>query len=116
MAEMPTKWAPISDNVVIMTKSWWQSKRRRTDGAIKRGGELAKDGAVVETMQAATDLRFDLPAIGPRTIEVMASVNATVLAVEAGRTVMPDRDLLWKGRQAGIAVSGSKILNRSKRK
>jgi DUF1009 family protein len=79
-----------------------------TDGAIKRGGELAKDGAVVvKRCKPQQDLRFDLPAIGPRTIEVMASVKAAVLAVEAGRTVILDREIVIQQAQAyGIAVLG----------
>jgi DUF1009 family protein len=79
-----------------------------TDGAIKRGGELAKEGAVVvKRSKPQQDLRFDLPAVGPRTIEVMASVKAAVLAVEAGRTVMLDREQLVRlAEQAGIAVIG----------
>jgi len=52
-------------------------------------------------------LRFDLPAVGPRTIEVMASVKASVLAVEPGRTVVLDRDeLISQAERAGIAVIG----------
>ncbi|MDX2252921.1 MAG: UDP-2,3-diacylglucosamine diphosphatase LpxI, partial [Nitrospira sp.] len=53
------------------------------------------------------DMRFDLPAVGPRTIDVMASVKASVLAVEAGRTVILDRDeLVGHAERAGIAVIG----------
>jgi DUF1009 family protein len=97
----------IKDKVVVAVEAV-----EGTDGAIKRGGELAKDGAVVvKRCKPQQDLRFDLPAIGPRTIEVMTSVGAAVLAVEAGRTVMLDRDLLLeKARQAGIAVIGIKQL------
>lgn len=97
----------IKDKVVVAVEAV-----EGTDGAIKRGGELAKDGAVVvKRCKPQQDLRFDLPAIGPRTIEVMASVRAAVLAVEAGRTVMLDRDLLLEqARQAGIAVIGIKHL------
>ncbi|OQW67662.1 MAG: hypothetical protein BVN29_01995 [Nitrospira sp. ST-bin5] len=97
----------IKDKVVVAVEAV-----EGTDGAIKRGGELAKEGAVVvKRCKPQQDLRFDLPAIGPRTIEVMASVNATVLAVEAGRTVMLDRDLLLeKARQAGVAVIGIRHL------
>jgi DUF1009 family protein len=52
-------------------------------------------------------LRFDLPAVGPRTIEVMASVKASVLAVEAGRTVLLDREImLEQARSAKIAIVG----------
>jgi len=79
-----------------------------TDEAIKRGGQLAKEGAVVvKRCKPQQDLRFDLPAVGPRTIEVMASVNAAVLAIEAGRTIILDRDLTLRNAQsARIAVVG----------
>jgi UDP-2,3-diacylglucosamine hydrolase len=95
----------IRDRVVVAVEAV-----EGTDGAITRGGELAKEGAVVvKRCKPQQDLRFDLPAIGPRTIEVMASVKASVLAVEAGRTVMLDRDLLLsKAEAAGIAVIGIK--------
>jgi len=95
----------IKDRVVVAIEAV-----EGTDGAIKRGGELAKDGAVVvKRCKPQQDLRFDLPAIGPRTIEVMASVKAAVLAVEAGRTVMLDRDLvIQKAKACGIAVIGIK--------
>jgi len=93
----------IRDRVVVAVEAV-----EGTDGAITRGGELAKEGAVVvKRCKPQQDLRFDLPAIGPRTIDVMASVRATVLAVEAGRTVMLDRELLLsKAEGAGIAVIG----------
>ncbi|MBX3318376.1 MAG: UDP-2,3-diacylglucosamine diphosphatase LpxI [Nitrospira sp.] len=79
-----------------------------TDEAIRRGGTLAKDGVVVvKRCKPQQDLRFDLPAIGPKTIEVMRSVKASVLAVEAGRSVMLDREqLLGQAEEAGIAVVG----------
>jgi DUF1009 family protein len=93
----------IKDRVVVAVEAV-----EGTDGAIKRGGELAKDGAVVvKRCKPQQDLRFDLPAIGPRTIEVMASVKAAVLAVEAGRTVILDREIVIQQAQAyGIAVLG----------
>lgn len=79
-----------------------------TDEAIRRGGTLAKDGVVVvKRCKPQQDLRFDLPAIGPKTIEVMRSIKASVLAVEAGRSVMLDREqLLGQAEEAGIAVVG----------
>lgn len=95
----------IKDRVVVAVEAV-----EGTDGAITRGGELGKDGVVVvKRCKPQQDLRFDLPAIGPRTIDVMASVKAAVLAVEAGRTVMLDRDLLiQKAETCGIAVVGIK--------
>ncbi len=79
-----------------------------TDAAIRRGGTLAREGAVVvKRSKPQQDLRFDLPAVGPATIEVMRAVNASVLAVEAGRTILLDRDqMLMKAEEARIAVVG----------
>ena len=93
----------IKDRVVVAVEAV-----EGTDEAIKRGGELAKGGAVVvKRSKPQQDLRFDLPAVGPRTIEVMQSVKASVLAVEAGRSVILDRELLLRtAEKAGIAVVG----------
>lgn len=93
----------VKDRVVVAVEAV-----EGTDEAIKRGGQLAKDGAVVvKRCKPQQDLRFDLPAVGPRTIDIMASVNASVLAVEAGRTILLDRDLmLEKAQAARIAVVG----------
>ena len=93
----------IKDRVVVAVEAV-----EGTDGAIKRGGELAKEGAVVvKRSKPQQDLRFDLPAVGPRTIEVMAAVKASVLAVEAGRTVLLDREImLEQARSARIAIVG----------
>jgi DUF1009 family protein len=93
----------IKDRVVVAVEAV-----EGTDGAVKRGGELANEGAVVvKRSKPQQDLRFDLPAVGPRTIEVMASVKASVLAVEAGRTVLLDREImLEQARSAKIAIVG----------
>lgn len=93
----------IKDRVVVAVEAV-----EGTDEAIKRGGQLAKEGAViVKRCKPQQDLRFDLPAVGPKTIDVMRSVSASVLAVEAGRTVILDRDvMLEKARSSGIAVVG----------
>ncbi len=95
----------IKDRVVVAVEAV-----EGTDGAIKRGGDLAKDGAVViKRSKPQQDLRFDLPAVGPRTIEVMASVKASALAVEAGRTILLDREImLEKAKSARIAIVGIK--------
>jgi UDP-2,3-diacylglucosamine hydrolase len=47
--------------------------------------------------------------VGPRTIEVMVSVKASVLAIEAGRTILLDREIvLEKAKSARIAIVGIK--------
>jgi len=64
-----------------------------TDACIRRGGELARGGAVVvKTAKPQQDSRFDVPAVGLKTLEVMASVKAKVLAIEAGRTLLVERE------------------------
>jgi UDP-2,3-diacylglucosamine hydrolase len=79
-----------------------------TDEAITRGGKLGGKGAVViKRTKPHQDLRFDLPAIGPQTIQTMISVQATALAIEAGRTVIIDReDVLSQANEAGISIVG----------
>ena len=64
-----------------------------TDACIRRGGELARGGAVVvKVAKPEQDLRFDVPAIGLKTIESMAAVGAKALAMEAGKTLLVDRE------------------------
>jgi DUF1009 family protein len=79
-----------------------------TDEAITRGGKLGGKGTVViKRTKPHQDLRFDLPAIGPQTIQTMDSVQATVLAIEAGRTVIIDREDVWsQANKAGISIVG----------
>lgn len=102
----------IKDRVVVAVEA-----AEGTDGAIKRGGDLAKEGAVVvKRSKPQQDLRFDLPAVGPRTIEVMASVKASVLAIEAGRTILLDREIvLEKAKSARIAIVGIVKLEPSRK-
>jgi hypothetical protein len=77
-----------------------------TDAAIRRGGELARGGAVVvKVSKPGQDLRFDVPAVGPETIRLMAETGATVLAIEAGKTIVLEREqVLEAAAKAGIAV------------
>lgn len=81
-----------------------------TDATIRRGGALGKEKAVViKICKPQQDFRFDVPAIGPGTIAVMAEVGATVLAVEAGRTLLLEKEkFLESAKAAGIAVVGMK--------
>jgi DUF1009 family protein len=64
-----------------------------TDEAIRRGGVLCGQGAVVvKVCKPQQDLRFDLPAIGTQTIRSMAEVKASCLAIEAGKTIILERE------------------------
>jgi len=65
-----------------------------TDKCLARGGELAgKDGGAVavKVAKANHDMRFDIPCIGASTIEVCAAAKISVLALEAGRTLLLER-------------------------
>ncbi|HWO43789.1 MAG TPA: UDP-2,3-diacylglucosamine diphosphatase LpxI [Candidatus Eisenbacteria bacterium] len=77
-----------------------------TDEAIRRGGLLARSGAVVvKVSKPDQDLRFDVPAVGLHTIETMRAVKGAVLAVEAGKTIFLDMEALLKeADRCGISV------------
>ena len=79
-----------------------------TDAAIKRGGELSGSGAVVVKLKKPDqDFRFDLPATGTKTIETLAAVKGTVLAVQAGQSLIFDREaMVAAADRAGIVVIG----------
>ena len=66
-----------------------------TDQCLARGGQLArpKGGAVaVKVAKAEHDMRFDIPTVGLKTVETCAASGVTVLAVEAGRTLLLERE------------------------
>lgn len=79
-----------------------------TDAAIRRGAALGQGGVVVvKTSKPGQDLRFDVPAVGRETPEVCAEAGVAVLALEAGRTLMLDKDeLIARADALGIAVVG----------
>lgn len=83
-----------------------------TDETIKRGGRLCRSGAVViKVSKPHQDLRFDVPAIGPSTIEAMVEVKAETLALEAGKTLLLDKAIiLEKADRAGISIVGMESL------
>ncbi len=77
-----------------------------SDETIRRGGRLGQENAVVvKVVKPNQDLRFDLPSVGLQTIEVMAEVKASVLAIEADRTLVFNREeMIAAADEAGIAV------------
>ncbi len=77
-----------------------------TDATIMRGGRLCREGAVIiKVSKPMQDLRFDVPAAGSDTIEVMKRVNARVLVLEAGRTLLFDRErTIDAADSAGISI------------
>jgi len=66
-----------------------------TNEAIKRGGALARNGAVmVKVAKPNQDMRFDVPVIGVETIRIAAEARLRVIAVEAGKTLLLDHDAI----------------------
>lgn len=91
----------VKDGVVVAVEAV-----EGTDAAILRGGSLAKSGCVVvKVSKPQQDLRFDVPAVGVDTIKSMAQAGASVLAVEADRTIFLEKEaLLAEAQRAGIVV------------
>jgi hypothetical protein len=88
-----------------------------TDVTIERAGQimrslhgdastLSRDLTVVKIAKPNQDMRFDVPVIGVKTIEVMQSAGATCLAVDAGKCLLLDGDkVIDAANAAGIAIS-----------
>jgi len=79
-----------------------------TDESIKRGGELASGKAVVvKVAKPNQDLRFDVPAIGPDTLDVMHQAGCKGIAIEAGATLLLERQKIAPlADEYGISVYG----------
>ncbi len=78
-----------------------------TDACIARAGELCASGGftVVKVAKPQQDMRFDVPTIGLGTIETLAAAGAKVLAIEAGLTIVVDREeVAAAARRLGICV------------
>lgn len=76
-----------------------------TDATIQRAG---RPGAVVvKVSKPEQDLRFDVPAVGPETVRVCRATQIAVLALEAGKTLLLDKDeLLRLAEDAGLVIVG----------
>ena len=79
-----------------------------TNEAIRRGGALAREGAViVKVAKPNQDMRFDVPVIGRETISVAAEAKIRVIALEAGRTLLLEKDeVILAAQRAKITVLG----------
>lgn len=77
-------------------------------GAPQDASTLARHLTVVKVAKPQQDMRFDVPVIGMNTIETMIRAGASCLSVEAGRTLLFDRDaLLERAAKEGIAIVGT---------
>jgi hypothetical protein len=80
-----------------------------TDAAIERAAALCNGRrlVVVKVSKPDQDMRFDVPVVGAKTIEVMRRANATALAVDAGKTLLFERErMIEEADRAAIAIVG----------
>ena len=79
-----------------------------TDAVIARAGQLAGHGVrVIKVAKPKQDMRFDVPVVGVSTIDVMKAAGASLLSVDAGRTLMLDgKAIVEAADEAGIAIVG----------
>ena len=77
-----------------------------TDACIRRGGQLARGGAVVaKVAKPQQDRRFDVPAVGQTTIESMIEAGAKALVIEAGQTLLVEKaQVLQLAEANGITI------------
>ena len=83
-----------------------------TDAMLRRAASLVegKPLTLVKGSRRRKHMLFDVPVIGPQTIDTMKETGATALAVDAGRTLMIDKaELLRKADEAGIAIVASAV-------
>jgi DUF1009 family protein len=82
-----------------------------TDAVIARAGQLAGRGVrVVKVAKPKQDMRFDVPVVGVSTIDAMNAAGATLLSVDAGKTLMIDGDAIIRAAdEADIAIVGRRV-------
>ena len=98
----------IGQTVVISDKACVAVEAMEgTDETISRAGRIVagKSLTVVKVSKPKQDMRFDVPVVGLPTIEQMKSSGATALAVDAGRTLLFDREkLIALADSCGITI------------
>ena len=82
-----------------------------TDETIGRAGHLAGAGvAIIKVAKPNQDMRFDVPIVGLATIQAMRVAGAKVLSIDAGKTLIFDREAFFaSANEAGIAIVGRAV-------
>ena len=85
-----------------------------TDATMLRAGKLAnkKDLTVIKVSKPNQDMRFDIPVIGLATVEIMIECGATALVIDAGRTLVFDREAVrLKADKHSIAIVALSVVS-----
>jgi DUF1009 family protein len=82
-----------------------------TDAVIARAGQLAGRGVrIIKVAKPKQDMRFDVPVVGVSTIEAMKAAGATLLSVDARKTLMIDGEAIIRAAdEAEIAIVGRTV-------
>lgn len=97
----------IGQTVVVKNKAVMAVEAiEGTDACIRRGGALGRGGVTVaKTAKPGQDLRFDVPSVGPDTICAMIESGGAALVIEAGKTLMVNREkVLALANEHGITI------------
>ncbi|HSR67989.1 MAG TPA: UDP-2,3-diacylglucosamine diphosphatase LpxI [Acidobacteriota bacterium] len=92
----------IKDQAVVAVEAM-----EGTDAAIRRAARLAEGRSltVVKAARPGQDMRFDVPVMGLKTLQVLEECNVTAFAIDAGKTLLLDREeLLKEADRMGLAL------------
>jgi hypothetical protein len=100
----------IGQSVAISEKACVAAEAMEgTDAMLRRAATLTggKPLRLVKVSRGRAHMLFDVPVAGPQTIETMIETGTTAFAIDAGRTLLIDREeLLARANNAGITVIG----------
>ena len=92
----------VADRAVVAVEAM-----EGTDAMVERAGKLLTKGVLVKMMRVDQDARYDIPTVGPETIERMSRSGLTCLAVEARRTLILEAERTFGlARKRNIAIWG----------
>ena len=79
-----------------------------TDAALRRAASISGKGLVIaKVAKPGQDLRFDRPAIGPATIELLVEIGAAMIGIEAGKCLLLERErTLAMAQSSSVTVYG----------
>jgi UDP-2,3-diacylglucosamine hydrolase len=110
--------ADIGQSVAISEKACVAAEAMEgTDAMLRRAASLVngKPLRLVKASHGRAHLLFDVPVVGPATIETMAATQTTALAVDAGRTLLLDKERMIEiANDCRIAIAAYPPLEASK--
>ena len=100
--------ADIGQSVAISEKACVAAEAMEgTDAMLRRAAQLTNGRPLrlVKTSRGRAHLLFDVPVVGLKTIETMIETGTTALAVDAGRTLLLDKDaMIARANEAGLSI------------